>query len=43
MRVGVGQSRERAADTGDVNAMLQFQLERGGDMMKHCQKMKQMQ
>jgi hypothetical protein len=28
---------------GGVNSMLQFQLEKGGDGMKHCQKMNQRQ
>jgi hypothetical protein len=31
----------RVADGGGVDSMLQFQLKRGGNGMKRCQKMKQ--
>jgi hypothetical protein len=33
----------RVADNDGTNLMLQFQLKRGGDVMKHCQKMKRRQ
>jgi hypothetical protein len=37
--VGVGRYREGGRG-GGADSMLQFQLERGGDGMKHCRKMK---
>jgi hypothetical protein len=33
----------RVANGGDVDSILRFQLERGGDGMKHCRKMKRRQ
>jgi hypothetical protein len=33
----------RVSDGGVANSLLQFQLERGGDEMKHYRKMKQRQ
>jgi hypothetical protein len=33
----------RVASGGDADSMLRFQLERGDDMMKYCQKMKRRQ
>jgi hypothetical protein len=37
--VGVGLSGEGATSCG-VDSMLRFQIEKGGDKMKRCQKMK---
>jgi hypothetical protein len=38
MSCGLG----RVANGDGADSMLQFRLERGGDRMKHCQKMKWM-
>jgi hypothetical protein len=35
--------RGEVGDGGGTNSMLCFQLERGGDMMNHCRKMKLME
>jgi hypothetical protein len=35
--------QERVVDGVGVDSMLQFRLERGGDGMKHCQKIKRRQ